>query len=799
MKYFCFFLPLEEYFVRMKKIVFFILFICSVSYSGYAQSVGLVLSGGGAKGLSHIGVIKALEENDIPIDYICGTSMGAIVGGLYSIGLSPDEMLALFRSPEFESWYKGMPEQAYANYFYRDEPTPKMFKFSFFKDQEASFGFDPLGNPVKRKKWKVELPTSLVSPYPMDLAVMQIFASPSAASKYDFNNLMVPFFCVASDIVRKEPYVMKKGDLGASIRASMTYPFYFKPIMIDSTLLFDGGFYNNFPWDIMAKEYAPDFMIGAKCVVGESRLDEDDVVTQISNMLMVQTDYQIPEEKGLVIGKKYPYGIMDFHKVDEIVEMGYKNALPYIAKLKEKIKRERSRRQMDSLRLEFRERCREVRFHDSIEISGNLNGSAESFVDRTIRNDQEGDIDFNRFKWGYYRVIASNTIKTFYPTCAELNDSLFVLRLKVTKASPFRVDIGGNISSSSLNQGYVGFSYSHLARSPWRLSTGLNIGKYYKGVDLRWRHDIGVKPLAYYDAQFVAQQFDFYSGNQNIFTPDKIPNNVQQREMFFDLGVATPVNLRKNVLLKFGLIVGREQLRYYTVENFSATDRPDKDQLDIISPSLSIQRNTHNYLLYPTEGKKELLSARYSYASEAYTPGTTSFGKIPFTGEKHYIAQLKFMMDSYVKLSNRLRLGILVDVTLSTQHQMSDYLSTLLRMPVFSPIPHSKTLMLQNYRADNYIGVGISPVFLFTKTFYLHTTLSYFQAYKQLIPFENGKFVYSDKFPRGGIIANMALVWQSPVGPVSFSASYYERGEYNHWYPQLNIGFLLFRKKILED
>ncbi|MEF9931723.1 MAG: patatin-like phospholipase family protein, partial [Bacteroidales bacterium] len=77
--------------------------------------------GGGAKGLSHIGVIKALEENNIPIDYICGTSMGAIIGGLYSIGYSPDEMLALFRSPEFESWYKGMTEQAYATYYYMDE------------------------------------------------------------------------------------------------------------------------------------------------------------------------------------------------------------------------------------------------------------------------------------------------------------------------------------------------------------------------------------------------------------------------------------------------------------------------------------------------------------------------------------------------------------------------------------------------------------------------------------------------------------------------------------------------------
>ena len=82
-------------------------FLLLLSIPSGAQSVGLVLSGGGAKGLSHIGVIKALEENNIPIDYIAGTSMGAIISALYAIGLTPDEMTAMFRSKEFASWYRG--------------------------------------------------------------------------------------------------------------------------------------------------------------------------------------------------------------------------------------------------------------------------------------------------------------------------------------------------------------------------------------------------------------------------------------------------------------------------------------------------------------------------------------------------------------------------------------------------------------------------------------------------------------------------------------------------------------------
>ena len=91
----------------------------------HAQKVGLVLSGGGAKGLTHIGIIRALEENGIPIDYIAGTSMGAIVGSLYAMGYSPDEMEALLKSDDFKRWYSGNVEEKYIYYFKKNPPTPE--------------------------------------------------------------------------------------------------------------------------------------------------------------------------------------------------------------------------------------------------------------------------------------------------------------------------------------------------------------------------------------------------------------------------------------------------------------------------------------------------------------------------------------------------------------------------------------------------------------------------------------------------------------------------------------------------
>ena len=125
------------------------------------SGVGLVLSGGGAKGLAHIGVIRALEENNI--DYIAGTSMGGIIGALYAIGMDPYQMQDIFKTREFESWYKGEPEYRYASSFYRDDPTPKMFAVSLERRSSAP-GSAHAAGAERGHKWRFSLPTSIISP-----------------------------------------------------------------------------------------------------------------------------------------------------------------------------------------------------------------------------------------------------------------------------------------------------------------------------------------------------------------------------------------------------------------------------------------------------------------------------------------------------------------------------------------------------------------------------------------------------------------------------------------------------------
>lgn len=233
----------------MKKIAVLTALLFAALQIGYAQKVGLVLSGGGAKGAAHIGVIKALEENGIPIDYITGTS--AARSSVVSMQwIYTRRKVELMLSEEFSYWQTGTVENEYKYYFKRPDPTPEFGHFSIDMTDslqvKASF-----------------LPQSLINPIQMNQAFMALFSQATAKAGWNFDNLFVPFRCVASDIYSKKAIIFKNGDLGDAVRASMTFPFFFQPIWKDSVPIFDGGIYDNFPVGPMKEAFHPDFIFGS--------------------------------------------------------------------------------------------------------------------------------------------------------------------------------------------------------------------------------------------------------------------------------------------------------------------------------------------------------------------------------------------------------------------------------------------------------------------------------------------------------------------------------------------------------
>ncbi|MBR7134349.1 MAG: patatin-like phospholipase family protein, partial [Bacteroidaceae bacterium] len=250
---------------------------------------------------------------------------GAIIAALYAMGYSPDDMTAILTSEDFNTWYTGTMDAKYMFYFRRNKPVPELISLNF--DIKDSL--------------RIHKPSiNLVNPNPMSLGVMQTFAESTAACNNNFDSLFVPFRCVAADIYNKKQVVFDKGDLGNAVRTSMSYPFVFKPIKIDSVLLYDGGIYNNFPADVMKRDFNPDIMIGSVVSKNAPLPDTKDMMSQIINLVMGRSDYNLPDENGILLNIQLDnITLLEFDKIEQISNEGYKKTIEKIDSIKKTIVR----------------------------------------------------------------------------------------------------------------------------------------------------------------------------------------------------------------------------------------------------------------------------------------------------------------------------------------------------------------------------------------------------------------------------------------------------------------------------
>jgi NTE family protein len=229
--------------------------------------IGLVLSGGGARGAAHIGVIKVLEEMRIPVDCIAGTSMGAVVGGLYASGISPAEMEKIVTSIEWNDAFK-------------DKPSPQ--ELSFRRKQDAAdylIDFD-----LGYRDGKFRMPKGLVQGQNLNMILKSLLLHTEGI--HDFDALNIPFRAVAADIETGKKVVLHKGDLVKAIRASMSIPGVFTPVEMEGKILVDGGIADNVPVDV-AREMGAEVLIVID--IGTSLRSRDELVSAVSITAQVMT------------------------------------------------------------------------------------------------------------------------------------------------------------------------------------------------------------------------------------------------------------------------------------------------------------------------------------------------------------------------------------------------------------------------------------------------------------------------------------------------------------------------------
>lgn len=213
----------------------------SVAQTHSRKKVGVVLSGGGAKGMAHIGVLKVIEEAGIPIDYIVGTSMGSIIGGLYSIGYSPGQLDSMVRQQDWTFLLSDKIPRSEQNMAEREVSEKYVFSLPFGKNAKTEVS----GGLIKGQ----------------NLANLFSELTVGYHDSIDFNKLPIPFACVSENIVNGNEVNFHNGVLATAMRASMAIPGVFTPVRLDSMVLVDGGVVNNYPVNV-ARDMGADLIIG---------------------------------------------------------------------------------------------------------------------------------------------------------------------------------------------------------------------------------------------------------------------------------------------------------------------------------------------------------------------------------------------------------------------------------------------------------------------------------------------------------------------------------------------------------
>ncbi len=279
-------------------------------------SVGLVLSGGGAKGFAYIGLLRVIQEAGLPIDYVGGSSIGSIIGGLYAIGYHPDTIAKMIRSQNWTNLLKDITDRRFIAY------------------EEKEYGEKTIVRlPIKNKK--LGLGASMYQGQEINLLLNKYFSP--AYQTYDFKKLQTPFLCMGTNLLTGESVVLDKGYLPMAVRASMSIPGYFSPTDYMGYYLVDGGVVNNYPVE-QVKAMGAQIIVGGDVQSGLYTRDQLNSITaiadQITSFARIGANKIGDSLTNLKIRFKTDFGMMDFDKYDSIIAFGEKVARSHFKEIK---------------------------------------------------------------------------------------------------------------------------------------------------------------------------------------------------------------------------------------------------------------------------------------------------------------------------------------------------------------------------------------------------------------------------------------------------------------------------------
>jgi NTE family protein len=543
--------------------------------------VGLVLSGGGAKGMAHIGVLKVIDSLGIQIDYVAGTSMGSMVGALFASGYSGKQIDSIFSSLDFEDIISdNLPRNA-----------------KTFRERESS---EKYAVTLPFDDFKLKLPSALSRGQNIYNLLSKLIMHVNNVE--DFNHLPIPFFCMATNVETGNPVLLDKGSLAKAVMASSAFPSLFQPVIIDDQILIDGGVANNYPIDEL-KEKGADIIIGVDVqdalATRKELTSAPEILLQINNYRTIR-DMKLKSKKTDIYIKPNikDFTVISFDASKEIIDLGTKAALQNMDALinisSQQIKRDKPAKRikpLDSVRI------------NSINIKG-LNNYTRAYVLGKLKLKTNTKKSYSNFTKGVNNLIATNNFDSFWYELKPSEDGegfdLYADLKESSKTTFFRSGIHfDDLYKSAL---LVNFTKKHLFTKSDMASLDFVLGDnvrynfeyfidkgFYWSIGMRSRYDEFNKSVAA-NAVLTPEEANLININKLTLEVNDFTNQVYLQTLF-----------RKD----FSLTMGAEHKRLnLTSQTISDSDQEETifEKSNYLSLFGNLKFDTYDNKYFPKNG-----------------------------------------------------------------------------------------------------------------------------------------------------------------------------------------------------
>lgn len=589
--------------------------------------IGLALSGGGAKGLAHIGVLKVMEEAGLRPDYISGVSIGSIVGGMYAMGYSPDSLASMFR--EYD-WDAALSDRIDEN------------KVIFLEKKHYFNSLISL--PITRNK--ILIPSGLINGQQIESGLNHYFWPVLTVT--DFSELPIPYLCVGTDIITAKKVVLTSGYLPDAIRASMAIPSVFTPVRIDTALLVDGGVVRNYAVSEL-RDLGADIIIGS--YVSFRGIKEEDlesaygILKQIG-LLTSFADYE--EQKALTDIMIEPelknVSTLSFQNTDSIISKGYHDALPSFEKF---------RRLADSLDAIAPQRpvrpltdVSTYRF-DRIEVIGNKIIDDDQ-IKGVLAIEPGEDVDREMLAEGIELLYGKSWFEKVKYRVLPRNDSL-ILQIDCIER-PKAMLYGSLHYDPALGSGVVvNISARDLLTSRSVINFDSFLGQYYR---------IRLSAMQFVDrSQKTGMEASFFADNTRL----PLVRLRHQTGAMLSQNFITSLSFSRRISLNHMMSLSGSIENQNLIPDYLTTDQIRKLSYNYLKLNYTYQANTLNYKHFPDNGLVYCLSASASgLLRGAVKVGTRRYvydkeDDSSFSFERFYSARASFK--TYASPSDKLTLN----------------------------------------------------------------------------------------------------------------------------------------------